>query len=401
MKKNNLFRMGIALALAFVLAGAGDSSALAEESQSVTLTTSDSPVAGETFQVHVNYDTSDGGSSGGIGLTLYFNSEDVTYTGAADYRDTRGAHPSNETIIPGPGDVRDDEALDGGGDADESTDSYIEMKWVDANNAFGPGVVATLEFTLIQRPTRINAEPDPPAPDTDYSFITGTPLVLIEQPGFHTIIASATPTEAGNIFPSGNVTVINEADEMFEVSVNPGYAIDAVTVDGAAAELAEDNTYTFPGVTSDHSIAVTFKISMDAHTITALASPVEGGGISPGGAVSVDNEADQTFTVSVNEDYAIDAVTVDGAAAELAEDNTYTFTAVTGDHSISVSFRSTISGDINGDGAIDLADAIAALKILAGIQGAANANANADADVNGDDAIGLPEVIYPLRNVAR
>lgn len=316
MRKNNLLRMGIALALAFVLAGAGDSPALAEESQSVTLTTSDSSVAGETFQVDVNYDASDGGLSGGIGLTLYFNSEDVTYTGAADFRDTRGAHPSNETIIPGTTDVQNDEALNGGGDADESTNSYIKMKWVDVNDAFGPGVVATLEFTLIQRPTRINAEPDPPAPNTDYSFITGTPLVLIEQPGFHTIVASATPTEAGSIFPSGNVTVINEADETFEVYVTPGYAIDAVTVDGAAAELAEDNTYTF--------------------------------------------------------------------------------TAVTGDHSISVSFRSTISGDINGDGAIDLADVIAALKILAGIQGANNA----EADVNGDDAIGLSEAIYVLQWVA-
>lgn len=310
MKKNNLLLVGIALALAFVLAGAGHSPALAEESQSVTLTTSDDPVAGETFQVHVNYATSDGGSSAGIGLTLYFNSEDVTYTGAADFRDT------DETIIPEPADVRDDEALDGGGDGDETTDSYMEMKWVDANEAFGPGVIATLEFTLIRLPTWINVEPDPTATDTDYSIFAGIPLDLIEQPVFHTIIASATPTEAGSIFPSGNAAVFNEADETFEVSVNDGYAIDAVTVDGAAAELAEDNTYTF--------------------------------------------------------------------------------TAVTGDHSISVSFRSTISGDINGDGAIDLADVIAALKTLAGIQGAANA----DTDVNGDDAIGLSEAIYVLQWVA-
>jgi hypothetical protein len=54
-------------------------------------------------------------------------------------------------------------------------------------------------------------------------------------------------------------------------------------------------------------------------------------------------------------------------------------------------------GDVNWDGVIDLADAILALKGLLYIE---SDNIHINADVNGDDKIGLEEVIFILQGIA-
>jgi hypothetical protein len=54
-------------------------------------------------------------------------------------------------------------------------------------------------------------------------------------------------------------------------------------------------------------------------------------------------------------------------------------------------------GDVNGLGSVDLADAIAALQVLAGLN---PPNVKVRADVNNDGKIGLEEVIYILQKVA-
>jgi len=56
-----------------------------------------------------------------------------------------------------------------------------------------------------------------------------------------------------------------------------------------------------------------------------------------------------------------------------------------------------IPGDVNGDGKIDLADAMLVLRILSGIP---VGNINLNADVNGDGKIGLAELGYILQKVA-
>jgi len=56
-----------------------------------------------------------------------------------------------------------------------------------------------------------------------------------------------------------------------------------------------------------------------------------------------------------------------------------------------------IPGDVNGDGKVDLADAMPVLRILAGIP---VQNINLNADVNGDGKIGLEELGYILQKVA-
>jgi len=68
---------------------------------------------------------------------------------------------------------------------------------------------------------------------------------------------------------------------------------------------------------------------------------------------------------------------------------------ITGDSS--VSDAKPAMGDVNGDGKVDLADAILALQVLAGLN---PPDVNIGADVNNDGKIGLEEVIYILQKVA-
>ena len=62
----------------------------------------------------------------------------------------------------------------------------------------------------------------------------------------------------------------------------------------------------------------------------------------------------------------------------------------------------TIKGDINGDGRVDLADAVLALKVMAGLgqTGVRENYATSGADVNGDERVGAAEVGYILQYAA-
>ena len=71
------------------------------------------------------------------------------------------------------------------------------------------------------------------------------------------------------------------------------------------------------------------------HIITATAGA--NGSISPSGTVEVTEGADQTFSITANAGYEIASLKVDGAAVSTAP--SYTFTNVTGAHTIEVTFK--------------------------------------------------------------
>ena len=54
-------------------------------------------------------------------------------------------------------------------------------------------------------------------------------------------------------------------------------------------------------------------------------------------------------------------------------------------------------GDINGDGTLDLTDAILALQIVAGIT--PNQNIYKAADINSDEKIGMEEAVYIIEKI--
>ena len=74
----------------------------------------------------------------------------------------------------------------------------------------------------------------------------------------------------------------------------------------------------------------------EAPTLTISASGGENGSISPAGDVSVIYGESQTFTIAPDSGYVIDELLVDGAAVEASTE--YTFSDVTGDHTISATF---------------------------------------------------------------
>lgn len=71
----------------------------------------------------------------------------------------------------------------------------------------------------------------------------------------HTITATAGAN--GSISPSGNVEVVEGADQTFTITANEGYEIESLKVDGAAVSTA--TSYTFPNVRAAHTIEATFK----------------------------------------------------------------------------------------------------------------------------------------------
>ncbi len=100
-------------------------------------------------------------------------------------------------------------------------------------------------------------------------------------------------------------------------------------------------------------------ISPATHTITASAGA--NGSISPSGAVSVTDGGSQTFTMTPGPGYQVADVLVDGGSVGAVP--SYTFNAVTADHSISVSFAAmavthTITASAGANGAISPSGAV-------------------------------------------
>jgi predicted ester cyclase len=162
----------------------------------------------------------------------------------------------------------------------------------------------------------------------------------------------------GTIYPAGDVMVNEGSSRTFSMSPNPGYEVEAVTVDGKAFGAVSD--YTFPNVTANHIISVTFKASAVAQ-FTINASAGSNGSISPPGAVTVNSGASRTFTMLPNAGYEVENVTVDGSSVGAV--STYTFTGVTAGHSIFVTFKGTgvqysITASAGSNGSISPAGAV-------------------------------------------
>jgi hypothetical protein len=73
--------------------------------------------------------------------------------------------------------------------------------------------------------------------------------------------------------------------------------------------------------------------------------------------------------------------------------------ALTADTTVTAEFTSRPAGDVNYDGYVDLADAVLALQVVAGIS--APQIAHKEADLNRDGRIGLAEAIFVLQKVAQ
>ena len=159
---------------------------------------------------------------------------------------------------------------------------------------------------------------------------------------------TATAGTGGTISPYGTVGVIYGDSQQFTITPNTGYHIVDVAVDGSSVGAVP--AYTFPSVTSDHSISAAFAINQ--YTITP--SAIGNGAISPNTLQTVNYNATPSFTFTPNANYQLSFVTVDGSNVT-PSGNSYTFPPVTANHTISARFAIqtyTINATAGSNGAI-------------------------------------------------
>ncbi len=138
---------------------------------------------------------------------------------------------------------------------------------------------------------------------------------------------------------SGSVLVTSQAGCNWGTSTAPSW----ITVNsgsgmgnGTMSYTVSPNTGTtrIASLTIAGSVFTVTETGLAAYTITASAGT--GGSISPSGGVSVQSGANQTFTITPNSGYKIVGVTVDGVSQGTIP--SYTFSAVSANHTISATF---------------------------------------------------------------
>ncbi|MDR3262975.1 MAG: hypothetical protein LBT30_01530, partial [Clostridiales bacterium] len=144
----------------------------------------------------------------------------------------------------------------------------------------------------------------------------------------------------GTILPAlnGLVALLVEygTNQTFTFTPSSGHRISTVFVDGVNNTAAvSSGSYTFINVIKDHNITVTF-VAKTYNIDSSIGSGGLGGTISPSGTTTVAHGGSQKYTIVASDGYQINFVTVDGAAQGAI--STYTFSNVTADHAIIVSF---------------------------------------------------------------
>ena len=146
---------------------------------------------------------------------------------------------------------------------------------------------------------------------------------------------TATPAwgSGGVIVPGTPQTVLCGGSVTFEMKPNACYAVDNVLVNGSPQGAI--TTYTFSNVTTDDTIFASFKLL--TLTITPSAGP--GGSINPNVQQTGNCVESKTFTFLPDTGYMIDDVKVDGVSNPAAVAEGDTFTNVSGEHTIAVTFK--------------------------------------------------------------
>ena len=166
------------------------------------------------------------------------------------------------------------------------------------------------------------------------------------------IITSST-SDGGTIYPLGDINVQEGNTQTFEIFPNDNYKVSKILVDGV--EVENKSAYTFNNVNGTHTISVEFVYVPKIFTISVIYGL--GGKINPEKTFKVTEGTDETVTVIPDNKYEIEQFLVDDEVATLTN-NTYTFTNISDNHSISAKFKYvpsyyTITSSCNEGGSID------------------------------------------------
>ena len=177
-----------------------------------------------------------------------------------------------------------------------------------------------------------DAQDDPPTGPTINFTVVFSESVTGFTSGDVTIGGTAGGTKTVTVTGSGttyNVAVSGMTSAGTVIaSIAAGVASDAAG-NANAASTSDDNT-----------------VTLQAYTITAAAG--YNGTITPSGATTVLSGGSQIYTITPNSGYAVAEVKVDGQSATLDGNSQYTFSSVSDDHTIAVTFVEQSSPTVTG-----------------------------------------------------
>lgn len=188
-------------------------------------------------------------------------------------------------------------------------------------------------YTIID--VKVNGISKGPLPFYTFTNILANQTINVSfAPAVLTIVSSA--GTGGSISPVGNTAVARGGSKTFTILPLTGYKISGVVVDGVSVGAV--SSYPFTNVQTAHTISASFiKNTVTATTYIITSSVIgTGGTISPVGNVIVKSGQSQTFNFFPISGYKVSAVTVNGVSKGALP--SYTFPAVSGNQTISVSF---------------------------------------------------------------
>ena len=165
---------------------------------------------------------------------------------------------------------------------------------------------------------------------------------------------TATAGNGGTISPAGVSTVAYNADKSYTITANTGYEVSGVYVDGAYVGAV--TSYTFTGVTANHTIAAAFA----AKEYTVTVNQPAHGNITPG-TTTVLYGATPSFVITPAVGYNVTAITVNGSNVNLNNvpnvngTYTYTFAAISSNQTITATMTAktyTINASAGNHGSI-------------------------------------------------
>ncbi len=230
--------------------------------------------------------------------------------------------------------------------------------------------------------------------ETKYTAGWGAPVTLTYDGNGAT---SGTAPAAKSYGNGAAVTVLSNTGSLVkDGSTFNGWNTKA---DGTGTTYQEGNTFTITGNTTlyakwtENSGGGTTETY---YTITATAGA--NGSITPGGSVSVKENTDKTFTISAASGYEVADVKVDGKSVGAVK--SYTFTDVTGNHTIEATFKTTGgSGTGSGTGG-DAADTYYTITATAGTGGSISPTGSVSVREDLDKTFTItPDKGYVIANV--
>lgn len=181
------------------------------------------------------------------------------------------------------------------------------------------------------------ADPEATYTETLTNILSDYNYNVVFNPSQYTVTATAGAN--GLITPAGVTSYYYNNQALYNVTADLGYYISGITIDGVEVDLDPSlrlttftHTFTFTGTMAhNHTINATFARLQYTVTVDAGAH----GTITPGTS-TYNYGATPTFTIAPAAGYGIVDVTVDGHSVGAV--SSYTFTSLTGNHTIAATF---------------------------------------------------------------